>query len=102
LAEKPADQMKLCHAAALALVGWYLMVPDRDFGAPISTWVQEGSFDTAAQCTDQQSRVTEMLHDPKEIAEQQSKIKGWQAETALKRIEASKCIATDDPRLKEK
>jgi hypothetical protein len=48
--------MKLGHTAALALAGWYLMVPPRvsdwpvlvyDTSAPLSKWHQGGSFDTA-------------------------------------------------------
>jgi hypothetical protein len=54
--------MNLRHAAALALVGWYLMVPpftaqragpvDVDDQAPLSKWTIAGSFDTAEQCRD--------------------------------------------------
>jgi hypothetical protein len=47
----------LRHAAALALVGWYLMVPFPDapgktpnFRAPLSQWNQMGAFDTAVAC----------------------------------------------------
>ena len=45
------------HAAALALVGWYLMVPPAerggkqlDYHAPLSTWSIMQSFDTAQSC----------------------------------------------------
>jgi len=43
--------MNIRHAAALALVGWYLMVPVRnDSRAPISQWYQAGDFDTPEEC----------------------------------------------------
>ncbi len=55
--------MKIRHAAALALVGWYLMVPPPQTdpvnglpnGAPnllarFRYWRNEGSFDTAKEC----------------------------------------------------
>jgi hypothetical protein len=49
--------MKLRHAAALALTGWYLMVPPYDLekglvddAAPLSKWTIDGSFDSAEQC----------------------------------------------------
>jgi len=49
--------MKALHAAALALVGWYLMAPpmylptyDVDVDAPLSKWKIVGSFDTADEC----------------------------------------------------
>jgi hypothetical protein len=53
--------MKPRHAAALALVGWYLMVAPQskswwtgaesyDDSAPLSRWTIESSFDSAARC----------------------------------------------------
>ena len=48
--------MKPCHAAALALVGWYLILPRvlpngaTDIKAPLSEWEQSGVFDHAADC----------------------------------------------------
>jgi hypothetical protein len=48
--------VKPCHAAALALVGWYLIAPSDhwahdDAGGAIATrWYRLGVFDTAAQC----------------------------------------------------
>jgi hypothetical protein len=55
--------MKPRHAAALVLVGWYLMFPPPDFDhathlangnpnldAPFSDWRNEASFDSAKEC----------------------------------------------------
>jgi hypothetical protein len=49
--------MNLRHAAALALVGWYLLVPpiltDQllvNIDAPISKWEHYQSFDSAQEC----------------------------------------------------
>ena len=48
--------MNLRHAAALALVGWYLMIPPLnsegkvDTHAPMSRWNQFMSFDAASAC----------------------------------------------------
>ena len=55
--------MNLRHAAALALVGWYLMtpMPELDPGthlpdgkpnmrAPLRYWTNQGSFDSAKEC----------------------------------------------------
>jgi hypothetical protein len=51
--------MKLRHAAALALVGWYLMAPpfpkgehryEPDTSVPLSQWIRRASFDSAAEC----------------------------------------------------
>jgi hypothetical protein len=51
-----SEGMKPRHAAALALVGWYLMVPPRVYNAgnmlhieikaPLSKWERWGSFDS--------------------------------------------------------
>jgi hypothetical protein len=46
------------HAAALALVGWYLIGPPMrsyepavvDWNAPVSKWLPIGFFDTAEDC----------------------------------------------------
>jgi hypothetical protein len=89
--------MKPRHAAALALVGWYLLSPvspsensgylgrlqDRLFGPasipPMSEWKQLGAFDTAEKC---------------EAAKIQAE------KSAEEQIAQSVCIASDDPRLK--
>jgi len=48
--------MKSRHAAALALVGWYLMIPpmglhvEVEYNAPLSQWDMMGSFDSADEC----------------------------------------------------
>ena len=50
--------MKLHHTAALAVAGWYLMMPPfgsngrRDDSAPLPQWKIRGSFDTAVECAD--------------------------------------------------
>jgi hypothetical protein len=43
--------MNPCHAASLALVGWYLMMPPwGKVNAPLSEWVVYQSFDSAEVC----------------------------------------------------
>jgi hypothetical protein len=72
--------MKARHAAALALVGWYLMLPPvisdgrtrKD--APLSRWYIFSSFETKEECEQVRQAST-----PSAI-----------------------CVASDDPRLKEK
>ena len=49
--------MKPRHAAALALVGWYLMMPLKDHPeAPIKYWSQIGSYDSAKECEAERER----------------------------------------------
>jgi hypothetical protein len=88
--------MKLRHAAALALVGWWVMFPPLVGGrcqvnAPLSQWDKSGPFDTADQC--KSAMAIDQL--PSAIA----KTTNGDAES-IKRIKAEQCVSTDDPRLK--
>jgi hypothetical protein len=91
------------HAAALALVGWILMVPPPvlhsslpvDLGAPLSEWRLFSLHDSAADC--EQGLVafyklakTELAANP---ADERDRIQFYQ-------LENSQCVASDDPRLK--
>jgi len=91
--------MKLRHAAALALVGWYLMVPPLrskgssecyEANAPISQWQRIEAFDTAEQCK-AASTKSALWH----------KQHGLDCGLASAWLDAQ-CIESDDPRLKEK
>jgi hypothetical protein len=90
--------MKLRHAAALALVGWYLMLPPRDTtmpegfnsSAPLNRWLQARAFDSAKACED---GISEFLGYAK--AGQSADDKVMQGALIM-----AQCIATDDPRLK--
>jgi hypothetical protein len=88
--------MNLRHAAALALVGWYLMQPPTHRGAdgksvfedalPLTTWKQIAAYDTAKEC---QAQIEHMETLPAKMSE-------------VEGAEFMRCIASDDPRLKEK
>jgi hypothetical protein len=90
--------MKLRHAAALTLVGWYLMVPPGasdgrlDLQAPISRWEIESSYDTADDC---QGVIDGMVRLYPTLKEEGVGLTKAQALLTLN----GKCIATDDPRL---
>jgi hypothetical protein len=101
--------MKTRHAAALALVGWYLMVPPQlvspghetanvDAAVPLNKWTVWQAFDTAIECESQ-------LETLKEGALQRTQT-GQSREFMQKLLDnqffRGQCIATDDPRLKEK
>ena len=94
--------MKPRHAAALALVGWYLMIPPSlggfqyDLTAPISKWQQDSSYDSADNCEEHRMKVFDMLTKHK-VRNLDAKTQDGNARTFF----YSKCIATDDPRLKE-
>jgi len=112
--------MKLRHAAALALVGWYLMVPPVSAPsgtegarlmteAPVSRWYNHGSFDSAKQCEEaQRSLAVGILKDITDF----TKHEGCPDDRPLGKcagtgpmfetygaVYAAQCIATDDPRL---
>ena len=94
------------HAAALALVGWYLMVPPTsskltpDGGhypnpsAPISEWNLHSSYDSAKECEkaadEMRDKFSPLLRKGKSDFESGGE---W--------MQSIHCIASDDPRLKE-
>jgi hypothetical protein len=114
-------------SVAMVVAGWYLMTPliDHDNGkvmveAPLHFWTQDGSFDTAKGCDAQRGKDFQwmMNMERKESAksdEQRERDDArsdaefkWKPGTArknrgigLRAAEEAKCIATDDPRLKE-
>jgi hypothetical protein len=100
--------MKPRHAAALALIGWYLMTPPAltgastlgapvytDVDAPISKWNIVESFDSARACQDS---IKKQLASIQKHPEGCDTVGGQ----VCRGYTMAKCIATDDPRLKEK
>ena len=94
--------MKLHHAGALALVGWYLMLPpshshipdEPDTGAPLRKWhIIGSSFDSAAECEIAKVDLEKKLEQ--HLGKQGNM-------TKLMFLDHGACVATDDPRLKEK
>jgi hypothetical protein len=85
--------MNLHHAAALAMLGWYLMVPPPaptprfDLKAPLSKWSKKASFNSQKECND--ALATRRLKEARDRVLQPMWAFG-------------KCVASDDPRLKEK
>lgn len=80
------------HVAALAFVGWYLIMPPSaqgprfDLGAPLSKWSKKASFDGQKECSDalaaRRSRENEAHYG--------AQPRFWAF---------GKCVASDDPRL---
>jgi hypothetical protein len=100
---EPKNEMKPFkrHAAALALLGWYLMTapshPNRgifDARAPLSQWHWRASFDTASECM--KERAAQIQRGNK-----LARVFGT-SDGAMSLAAIYRCIATDDPRLKEK
>lgn len=83
--------MKLHRAVALALVGWYLMLPLVKDGKirdlPVQFWSHVDSFDSANECRDAAYQ----------LIEREKRRGDTDKITAAMTFE---CIASDDPRLK--
>jgi hypothetical protein len=90
--------MKPCQAAALALVGWYMMMPPPDpldrlhanFDAPLSQWRISRAFDNAEDCNNFRDQW-------QDYAKRKNLSSRMQDAAAF-----SQCVASDDPRLKGK
>jgi hypothetical protein len=101
--------MKPRHAAALAIVGWYLMVPSVlphagpaadvpakdlvDLDAPIGQWTQWESFDSALAC---QNGRQKLINTTTKFGAFDDENVEWSERSIF-----AKCIASDDPRLEE-
>ena len=89
-----SERMKPRHAAVLALVGWYLMMP------PLTP-------DSASDCNSLRDKMQKAAHDPAALA-QVNKETARRGEPpldlkfALESTHEAFCIASDDPRLKQK
>jgi hypothetical protein len=96
-----AQTINLTHAAALALVGWYLMVPPSvgpyrrlDYAAPISRWNLIQSFDTPIACEDylQQQNEETVIAD--------ATIPNQRIRMTVPQEMVARCVFSDNPRLK--
>jgi hypothetical protein len=94
--------MKPRHSAALAFVGWYFLSPPvyapggRIYDtAPLSAWSLIKSLDTAAECEAFKARGSADVNTTPYVPDSRRQI-------TAERLEKSICIASDDPRLKEK
>lgn len=96
-------------AAALALAGWYLMCgpqvsehpPTFDTVTALSKWSIVDSYDTADSCRNGKTDLIRIVYEAARQATEDEKKKALLLKLAAM-TEAYQCIATDDPRLKEK
>src|SRR5580693_7976473 len=113
-------RMKSRHAAALALVGWYLMVPPMadqaltdlaqprliEGAAPLSLWEIRRAYDTAEECekAEWEIRRPAIAAISKKFLANEKSLKDGSTTERIRSIDiaqdtVAKCIATDDPRL---
>ncbi len=98
--------MKPRHTAALALVGWYLLIPPLvnapykvDTEAPLTSWKVSQTFDTREEC-DKSLLAAHAKYKPTATAPIGTIKKGTRA-FALQ-MTFTRCVSSDDPRLKTK
>jgi hypothetical protein len=101
--------MKLCRAAALTLVSWYLIIPHPGSPLPFSRWIRVQTFNSADEC--QQALILDRKNYENETAQLWNGtrwIGPWpptygQVDTVTVDLafQWAQCIATDDPRLNE-
>jgi hypothetical protein len=94
--------MNVRHAAALALVGWYLMVPpmhdakwygvERAAKFPVSRWEPLPSYDSALECESGKLWFQQKAKKDEHKSESDHAFYGYMLQ--------AQCIASDDPRLK--
>jgi len=96
--------MNLRHATALALVGWYLMLPPPsstwgNWSHPVNTWDVHGQFESKDEC---EKARRQYVTDP-------ANFPYWKAldDPAARNLlrtgkvpVPSECVSADDPRLK--
>jgi len=108
--------VNLRHAAALTLMGWYLMVPPLNTDGRVEVtmrftkWTQLASYDSASACQKvlfafQQARELKPATDAewkeaRDSAVRTGKQPPLNSEEMNKQVSESRCIASDDPRLK--
>ena len=88
--------MKLRHAAALALVGWYLMLPPTtlngvDISAPLAQWSIYQEYDSYRNCV---AGWSELQNQTKPDAQLQFPPK------QLRQFAAAQCVSSEDSDLK--
>jgi hypothetical protein len=92
--------VNLRHVAALASIGWYLMIPPLDnnkpqANLPVSEYWQHQSFDSAREC---EASKEGYLKKYQANAKETGMTAYWTG--MMESVAQGLCIATDDPRLK--
>ena len=98
--------MKLRHAAALALVGWYLFLPPPPIPPdplpaklpPVSKWLYFAAFDSAKECEDHrrsmEDQTASKVKNPPDLKTTEMQV--------YAQFSLGQCIASDDLRLTPK
>jgi hypothetical protein len=99
--------MKLHHSVALALVGWYLMVPPlaptvrEGLATDLSSWEVFESFDTAVECRKTRDSLKSRMFLEKKLKDDPNTILR-RGTTHDQWVYFAECIASDDLQLRDK
>lgn len=98
------------HAAVLALVGWYLMVPPIvmegekakvDGRVPLSQWGRgDRVYGTESACEEMRAKLSAIAESHKNWIGPSGSVAAANDRYVL--LTNQRCVASDDPRLKEK
>lgn len=95
--------MNLRHAAALTLVGWYLMVPPHNgsLSTPLFAWVgPKKTFSSLDLCSKMRKQILEHVQEAMQEPMFEKRLRTPQERRDFASTLAhSQCIASDDPRL---
>jgi hypothetical protein len=95
--------MKPRHAAALVLMGWYLMVPPSSGShpqtAPLSGWLVIRGYDSAGECEAVRATKTQPPSQAVNDLVKKYAPPGKWVDLAPEINPAARCVATDDPLL---
>jgi|HubBroStandDraft_1064217.scaffolds.fasta_scaffold46531_2 hypothetical protein len=105
--------MNTRHAASIALVAWYLMIPpigadnNVDEHAPLLQWRKGVTFQSERECDDSLKDAIQNPMTPDEYqaaakATRKAKMMPLSKSEMTKRTLESLCVADDDPRIKAK
>jgi len=99
------------HAAALTLLGWYLMLPPIEqrssemsyvnTEAPLGKWTINTAFDRADACENAKLKGLRERWADKDRPVEANMPKNFN-QSLLNAFALSQCVATDDPRLMQK
>ena len=101
--------MKLRHAVALTLVGWYLIVPPagrtttkEGLAVPLSQWVTVGAFDSAVKCESGKRKGLPLVEKRIKKDAEKAGMLARDSDVQLLAQRLLRCVASDDPRLRGK
>jgi hypothetical protein len=108
-------RMKPRHAGALALLGWYLLIPPvfspmghhprafNDLKASINRWDIQASFESEASCEKEKERIRKEAPLRIQFAnEHPDQDQNGNILAVAEAWQLAECVASNDPRLKER